>query len=93
MGEQHAHKKFPAIHILYLECIPLRPKEDTTRVSICWEPLPSEFMWTEALQLLNREVLSNRLLDGNDIYVFPPYILAQLIAPSLLPKPPHVPVE
>ena len=93
MGEQHAHKKIPVVHILYLECILLHPKEDTTRVSIRWEPLPSELIWTETLQLLHREVLSNRLLDGNDIYVFPSYILAQLIAPSLLPKPPHVPVE
>ena len=82
MGEQHAHKKFPAIHILYLESILLHPKEDTTRVSIRWEPLPSELMRTEPLQLLNREVLSNRLLDGNDIYVFPPHVLAQLITPS-----------
>jgi hypothetical protein len=48
MRERHAHKKFPAVHILNLEGVLLDPKEDTTRVAIGRDPIPSKLVATKA---------------------------------------------
>ena len=55
------------------------------------EPMPRELVATKALELGDREILTNRLLESYNVHIFILKIVDQLAPPALLPEPPHVP--
>ena len=93
MGECHAKKELSPIHIVHLKGILLHPKEDTSRVATSRQPLPGKFVSTEPFQFLDGEVLADRLLETDDVHVFPAHMFPKLISATLLPEAPQVPIE
>ena len=93
MGEGHAQKELSPIHVLHLEGILLHPKEDTTRVATGRQPLPGKFVSTKPFQFLYGEILADRLLESNDVHIFPAHVFPELVPAALLAEAPQVPVE
>lgn len=52
------------------------------------ERLPCKLMATKPLQLRDREVLMNHLLNTHNVHVLLPDVLYQLVSPAILAEPP-----